>query len=140
MTEEEKTKACELFGKIATFDRKSEEYTWTILSEFCSFGEKRTINVLKNGEPWFDVTIEPVSLTTFRITSSNGVKFEHSINDGVEGGTKEMLRFFYNLKIRGAHEWPERDFVDIPEELLEPIVLTHDNVAFVSIENQSPSM
>lgn len=140
MTEEEKINSCELLEKIATFDRKSEEYTWTILSEFCPFGEKRTVNVLKNGEQCFDVSMEPISLTTFRITSSNGINFEHSIIDGVEGGTKEMLRFFYTLKIRGAHKWPDRTFGDIPEEFLKPMVLTHDSVAFVSIENQSLPM
>lgn len=79
----------------------------------------------KNKKHWFTINLDQLSDTLFNIViwgdGGEIMDFKYDLNTPIEGGTKEMIRIFYTLKIRGAKEWEERNAMPVTLEELEAL-------------------
>lgn len=129
-----------LFGNIAQFveeydTNKDIECVITSRHSYGDAGEFRRVEVSKNKKHWFTVNLDQLSDTLFDIViwgdAGEIMNFRYDLNTPIEGGTKEMIRSFYTLKIRGSKEWEPKNQLVISPELLKELNIS---VAFNSSE------
>lgn len=130
-----------LFGNIAQFveeydTNKDIECVITSRHSYGDAGEFRRVEVSKNKNHWFTINLDQLSDTLFNIViwgdAGEIMDFKYDLNTPIEGGTKEMIRIFYTLKIRGARDWKEHNEMSVTLEELEAL---EPSLTFTSSKN-----